>query len=43
MELIFKKIFIEVTKKLFGNLLEVGCSDIKLIESLKNNFKPYTV
>ena len=26
-------------KKLFGNLLEVGCSDIKLIESLKNNFK----
>jgi len=25
-------------KKKFGNLLEVGCSDIKLIESLKNNF-----
>jgi len=36
----FKKFLYEVTKKkLFGNLLEVGCSDIKLIESLKNNFK----
>jgi 2-polyprenyl-3-methyl-5-hydroxy-6-metoxy-1,4-benzoquinol methylase len=35
----FKNFLYETTKKkFFGNLLEVGCSDIKLIESLKNNF-----
>ena len=35
----FKSFLYEVTKKkTFGNMLEVGCSDIKLIESLKNNF-----
>ena len=35
----FKSFLYEVTKKkMFGNMLEVGCSDIKLIESLKNNF-----
>ena len=35
----FKSFLYEVTKKkTFGNMLEVGCSDIKLIESLNNNF-----
>lgn len=35
----FKKFLYEVTKrKKFGNLLDCGCSDLKFIESLKNNF-----
>ena len=36
----FKNFLHEVTKKtFFENLIDVGCSDTKLIENLKNNFK----